>query len=206
MHDRERAVTWAAARSAAVTMSSSPCSEVPATWMTLPSPALSQGPACLRHGWRAAPALQAMKGSSVSAAPPGTAERPLAWDPTAPACLAAAMGTARPVILRRVSSKRGSEGLFFLCWLKKEKNPLASLFQAFVTAGITLQALTVRSAVMGTTEMRQQAQPWTASPARALLAPAAPLCPAQRRLCAPAARRAPQVSPCQKGTFPTLCS
>lgn len=109
----ERAVSWAAARSAAVTMSSSPCSEVPATWMTLPSPALSQGPACLRRGWRAAPALQAMRGSSVSAAPPGTAERPLAWDPTAPACLAAAMGTARPVILRRVSSRREQRAGFF---------------------------------------------------------------------------------------------
>ena len=159
----EQAVPWAAARSAAVTVSSSPCSEVPAIWMTLPSPVLSQGPACPQRGWRAAPVQQATRGSSVSAAPLGTAEKPPAWGPTAPACLAPAMGTARPVILRR----------------------------ACATAGITRQALTARSAAMGTTGMRQRAQPWTASPAPAPAAPAVPSCPAQRRLCAPAARQAP---------------
>lgn len=110
----EQAVPWAAARSAAVTVSSSPCSEVPAIWMTLPSPVLSQGPACPQRGWRAAPVQQATRGSSVSAAPLGTAEKPPAWGPTAPACLAPAMGTARPVILRRVSSNREQRAVLFV--------------------------------------------------------------------------------------------
>lgn len=202
----EQAVPWAAARSAAVTVSSSPCSEVPAIWMTLPSPVLSQGPACPQRGWRAAPVQQATRGSSVSAAPLGTAEKPPAWGPTAPACLAPAMGTARPVILRRVSSNREQRAVLFVLAEEGKKNPLASLFQACATAGITRQALTARSAAMGTTGMRQRAQPWTASPAPAPAAPAVPSCPAQRRLCAPAARQAPPVSPCQKGTFLTLCS
>lgn len=160
----DQAIPWAAVHSAVVTVSSSPCSEVLAIWMMLPSPALSQGPACPRRGWRAAPVQQATRGSSVSAAPLGTVERPLDWGPTAPACLAPAMDTARPVILKRVC----------------------------VTAGITRRALTVRSAVMGTTEMQQRAQPWTASPARAPAAPAVLLFPARRRLCAPAARQAPR--------------
>lgn len=38
----------------------------------------------------------------MSAAPLGTGENPQASDPTAPACLARATGTARHVILRRV--------------------------------------------------------------------------------------------------------
>lgn len=97
--------------------------------------------------------------------------------------------------------KGAARGLFsFLCWMKNKK--MCSLFQVCATVGITQRGLTARSAAMGITGMQRQAQPWTASPARAPVAPAVPSCPAQGRLCAPAARLALQVSPYQKG----LCS
>lgn len=132
--------------------------------MMLPSQVLVLDPVCLWPGWRAAPVQWDMRGSFVSAAPLGTGERHQASGPTAPACLALAMGTARHVSQRRVHA----------------------------IAGITQQGTTVRSAVMAIMEMRQWARPQTASPAHAQAAQAVPSCPARRRLCAPAARLALQ--------------
>lgn len=138
--------------------------EVLVTWMMSLSQVLVLDPVCPWPGWRAAHVQWDMRDSSVSAAPLGTGERPQALDPTAPACLACAMGTARHVIPR----------------------------QACAIAEITRQGLTVRSAAMGIMVMPRLAQPRTASPAHAQASQAVPLCPAPRRLCAPAARLALQ--------------
>lgn len=73
-----------------------------------PSQVLALDRVCLWPGWRAAHVQWDMRGSSVSAAPLGTAERAQAWGPTAPACPARATGTARPVIPRRVRDKQGA--------------------------------------------------------------------------------------------------
>lgn len=71
-----------------------------------PSQVLTLDLVCLWPGWRAAHVQWDTRGSSVSAAPLGTGERPRASGPTAPVCLARATGTARRAILRQV---RGAE-------------------------------------------------------------------------------------------------
>lgn len=165
--------------------------------MMSPSQALVLDPVFLWLGWRAARVQWDMRGSSVSAAPLGTAERPRASGPTAPVCPARATGTARRVTPRRVrgaeqtgNSKKG--GSPFVGWTTKQ-NSSPSPFQACATAGITQRGLTVRSALMVFMVMPLLAQPRTASPARAQAPRAVPLCPAPRRLCAPAVRLALQV-------------
>lgn len=172
--------------------------------MMLPSQVLVLDPVCLWPGWRAAPVQWDMRGSFVSAAPLGTGERHQASGPTAPACLALAMGTARHVSQRRVrrADKTGSsKRAVVLSGFDDEAKPCPSLFQVHAIAGITQQGTTVRSAVMAIMEMRQWARPQTASPAHAQAARAVPSCPARRRLCAPAARLALQVRSYMKSLF-----
>lgn len=91
-------------------------------------------------------------------------------------------------------------GSSFLGWTVKQNSRL-SLFQVCAIAGITRQGLTVRSAVMGITVMLRLAQPRTASLVHAQASRAVPLCPAPRRLCAPAARLALQVCSYRKHLF-----
>lgn len=94
--------------------------------MMLPSQVLVLDLACLCPGWRAAPVQQDMRGSSVSAAPPGTGERHQAWGLTAPVCHALATGTARPASPRLVRGdhETGSSKRAVLSELDSEANPV----------------------------------------------------------------------------------
>lgn len=96
--------------------------------MMLPSQVLVLDPVCPWPGWRAAPVQWDMRGSFVSAAPLGTGERHQALGPTAPACLALAMGTVRHASQRRVrrADKTGSsERAVVLSGLDDEAKPMS---------------------------------------------------------------------------------
>lgn len=102
-------------------------------------------------------------------------------------------GGRRTEILCRGRAGKGPWS-HLLAHLPVSSHPLST--QASVTAETTRPAPTARSVATGTTAIPPRAPPPTASPARALGAPAAPSSPRRRRWCAPTVLPAPLVSPC----------
>lgn len=139
--------------------------EVLVIWMMSPWQVLILGLGSLQLGWSPAPVLWDTEGSFVRCASPVTEEKRRILGPTVHACFVPAMDTVRPVTLRQVP----------------------------VTAETTQLVPTVRSAVMGTTEIQPWAPPLIASLVRVLGAQAVLLCLRHRRWSAPTVRLAPLV-------------
>lgn len=154
---------------------------------------LVQGLEPQQHGWRAAPAQQDMKDSFASTVPQVTGGRLLALAHTVHVYCAPAMSTVRHVIQRLVRRRNGNwytgvssrrvPGFSFQIMVvsvtREVKTSCYGFFffpqkQVHVTAGITQQVLTVKSAVKDIMVMRLQALPLTVSHVRVQEAQAVP--------------------------------